>query len=84
MQLHWIWYAMLKGISNQRKRQLLEIFHAPDALFLAQRKDLERVQGIKPEEIPVLMNKDIAEAAQIRNRCRQNRKGYSDRRFPLL
>lgn len=71
MQLHWIWYAMLKGISCQRKRQLLEIFRSPDALFLAQKKDLEQVQGIKREEIPVLMNKDLTEASQIRIRCKE-------------
>lgn len=69
MQLHWVWLATLRGISGSRKQELLEVFNTPEALFLAQRKDLQRVPGITDGEMKLLQEKDLETAARIRSQC---------------
>lgn len=83
--MHWIWFAMLKGISGTRKRELLEAFNSPEALFLAQKKELQRIPGITDEEVKLLQEKNLETAARIRSRCDECGIGvlaYTDSGYP--
>ena len=65
MPVYWIWFAQIKGISLFVKRQLLEKFHDPEEIFLAE-------EGALPKEIAeALQKKDLTEAREIYNRCIQ-------------
>ena len=65
MPVYWIWFAQIKGISLFAKRQLLEKFHDPEEIFLAEK-------GAFPKEIAeALQEKDLTEAREIYNRCIQ-------------
>ena len=65
MQVYWIWFAELKGISLFAKRQLLETFQDPEELYRAEEKNL-------PEELAeALGQKDLTEANRIWQQCRE-------------
>ena len=65
MQVYWIWFAELKGISLFAKRQLLETFQDPEELYRTEEKNL-------PEELAeALGQKDLTEANRIWQQCRE-------------
>ena len=66
MPVYWIWFAQLTGISLFIKRQLLEVFHDPEEVFLAEEKAL---QAFPREVFAALQNKDLTESKQIYDRC---------------
>lgn len=68
MPVYWIWFAQLKGIGLWTKRQLLEVFHDPEELYLAQEKALT---GFPQEVIQALQSKDLSESWQIHRNCVQ-------------
>ena len=61
MPVYWIWFAQLKGINLWTKRQLLEAFHDPEELFLAEEKALQTF----PKEVAnALQDKDLMQSKQ--------------------
>ena len=72
MPVYWIWFAQLRGISYFTKLQLLEHFHDPEELYLADEKTLS---GFPKEVVDALQNKDLTESWQIHRQCIQ--KGIS-------
>lgn len=63
MPVYWIWFAQLKGISLFVKRQLLEKFHDPEEIYLADMK------AVPSQVAEALQEKDLTEATEIYNRC---------------
>ena len=82
MPVYWIWFAELKGINLWTKRQLLETFHDPESIFLAEENALT---GFPKEVAAALQNKDLTESRQIYERCLQKGIGiltYMDEAYP--
>ena len=68
MPIYWIWFAQLKGIGLLTKQQLLQIFHDPEELFLAEESALKDL----PKEVQTaLLNRDLSEATKIMEQCKQ-------------
>jgi len=63
LPVYWIWFAQLKGISLFVKRQLLEKFHDPEEIYLADMK------AVPSQVAEALQEKDLTEATEIYNRC---------------
>ena len=79
MPVYWIWFANLKGISLHKKQQLLESFHDPEEIYLADPK-------VFPEELrDALEEKDLTEAKAIHRQCQERGIGiltYADAAYP--
>ena len=82
MPVYWIWFAQLKGINLWTKRQLLEAFHDPEELFLAEEKALQTF----PKEVAnALQDKDLMQSKQIYDLCMKKGIGiltFADAAFP--
>ena len=80
MPVYWIWFAGLKGLSVQRKRQLLETFLDPEELWRTDPKGL-------PEDVAeVLQEKDLSQALEIYRTCTLQGigvVGFGDEEYPL-
>ncbi len=79
MLVHWIWFANLKGINLYRKQQLLETFHDPEEIYLADSK-------VFPVDLAeALADKDLETAMSICRLCTQKGIGiltYTDAAYP--
>lgn len=67
MQMYWIWFAALQGISLRQKLQLLERFSDPEELYYADTD--EDVTLLPPELAQALSDKDLTEARRIVKQC---------------
>lgn len=83
MQMYWIWFAALQGISLRQKLQLLERFSDPEELYYADTD--EDVTLLPPELAQALSNKDLTEARKIVKQCEDlhiHILTYGDTAFP--
>lgn len=68
MLLYWIWFAALRGISLFTKQQLLNVFHDPEELYMAEEKAFMEL----PAEVrEALSNRDLTGAKEILSLCKQ-------------
>lgn len=70
MQLYWIWYSLLSGLSLRQKYFVLEYFSSPEDIYNAQ--DYSCIPEATQEMVQILSNKDLTHARQIFNRCRRD------------
>lgn len=73
MLIHWIWLSQLPKISRRDKCRLLQLFHDPEELYLADRTALERTQEFSVQHMQILQQKDLTQAAKILSDCAQKR-----------
>lgn len=82
LPLYWIWFAQLRGISLFAKQKLLQVFPDPEELFALEENALRDL----PAEIrEALTNRDLAEAMEILNLCKERSIGiltYGDAAYP--
>ena len=85
MLLHWIWYAHRPGLSDWMKKTLLQYFQDPEEMFFARAEDFSCVEGITPEAVEALTDRDLAPAEEILERCLQKNirvLTYQDAEYP--
>jgi len=68
---YWLWLSTRSGIGVARKKQILEHFGAPEAVYKARDREYLDVPGIKLEDMQVLMDKDIEIAGKIISCCKE-------------
>ena len=48
-QKYWIWFSQIKGLGSKRKQKLLKIYKTPENIYLLNKDELLRVNGIGEE-----------------------------------
>ncbi len=66
---YWIWFAGLRRLRYSTRRALLERFGTPGGIWFAEPKELEKLEGILPDELNELAQRDMAEVNRIVRRC---------------
>jgi len=69
MLVHWIWLAARPGLNEREKVAVLEYFSDPEAAFCAREDALRKVEGLSPNAVAALTDKNLNEAEQILHRC---------------
>ena len=69
MLLHWIWYAILPGIPQRHKLQLLERIPDPEEIYRTEK--YANIPELSPEMAEALGNKDLADARKILADCKR-------------
>lgn len=85
MLLYWIWFAQLAGVPEWIKLALLDAFRDPEEIYYSKPETLCRVEGIEPEHLQALEDKDLRPAEEILKKC--NSKGikiltWDDSKYP--
>lgn len=83
MLIYWMWLAMLQGVTPRQKRRLLEHFSDPEKIYLAE--DYSAVEGITPEMLQALSDKNTDPARARINGCRRKAIGivsFGDPQYP--
>ena len=66
---HWIWLVNLQGITPGQKRELLQKFPDPEDLYHSELQEGD--PNYPPQVIQALSEKDLTQAYQIRQQCRE-------------
>ena len=69
--IHWIWFSQLEGLSQRQKMNLLRQGYEPEDLYHGQEESLQNLEGMQPDFVQALCQKDLSEARQIGEDCRQ-------------
>lgn len=69
MLVHWIWLSRLSKLTCGEKKQLLQRFRDPEALYAADEHALDTVEGLPPKAVENLLQKDLSESRQIMREC---------------
>lgn len=69
MLIHWIWLATRKDMTERQKIAVLDMFHDPEEIFYADRESYAVVEGMTELCADVLMDKNLAHAQNILDRC---------------
>lgn len=78
--IHWIWFSQLPGLSARQKLHFLQQGFEPEDLYNAGQQELEHMPDAGP-----LADKDLTQARQISEQCRQKGIGiltFRDAAFP--
>ncbi len=68
---YWIWFSGLRKLRFRTRRELLKRYGGAKELIQADRRELETLPGLLPEERKALLARETADAAQIAGRCRE-------------
>ena len=85
MIAHWIWLATRPGLNDRMKRIVLDAFSDAEDVYFADREAYATVEGVSPEIVDALADKDLKEAKKILDVCMT--KGiqictYQDENYP--
>lgn len=85
MIAHWIWLATRPGLNDRMKRIVLDAFSDAEDVYFADREAYATVEGVSPEIVDALADKDLKEAKKILDVCMT--KGiqictYQDEEYP--
>ncbi len=83
MLIHWIWYAMLSGVSARQKLKLLERFSDPEDIYYTQ--NFDSVPDVTAEMAEALENKDLSSAQSVQKTCGEKNIGiltFRDAAYP--
>ena len=85
MIAHWIWLATRPGLNDRMKRIVLDAFSDAEDVYFADREAYATVEGVSPEIVDALADKDLKEAKKILDMCMT--KGiqictYQDEEYP--
>lgn len=67
MRLYWIWISLIEGMTALEKLRVLAHFASPEDCFHA--CDYSAVEGLQPEAVAALQNKDLSQAEKILKDC---------------
>ena len=62
MLVHWIWLSTRPHISDRLKVELVRRFQDPEAIYFADGDSFSQVEGLSPEGMSALADKNLAEA----------------------
>ena len=85
MIVHWIWLATRNGVSDRMKVELLHHFQDPENLYFADPDSYRQVEGLSPEGIEALKDKNLRPAEKILEDCLQEKLQiltYQDALYP--
>ena len=85
MIVHWIWLATRNGISDRMKVELLHHFQDPENVYFADSDSYRQIEGLSPEGIETLKDKDLRPAEKILEDCRREKLQiltYQDALYP--
>ena len=71
MLIHWIWLAHRTGISERMKVRILQHFQDPEDSYYADGESYRHIDGITPEAVQALQDKDLTCAETILETCRR-------------
>ena len=71
MLIHWLWFAELSGLSSAQKQMLLMRFSDPEDIFHAGESALRKIEGMTPEILKTLEQKDLTQADAILRKCNE-------------
>lgn len=69
MLIHWIWLATRPSIHDRLKVELLRQFGDPENIFYADNQSFLRVEGLSPEGLESLKDKNLRPAEEILEAC---------------
>ena len=85
MIVHWIWLVTRNGISDRMKVELLHHFQDPENVYFADSDSYRQIEGLSPEGIETLKDKDLRPAEKILEDCRREKLQiltYQDALYP--
>ncbi len=65
----WIWFSELRSLRFRTRSALLERFGGAKEIWFADRREIEALSGLQPEERRALSERNAAEAERIVRRC---------------
>ena len=71
MLLHWIWLAHRPGVGDRLKVRLLQHFRDPEDIYFADGESYRHVEGMTPEAMEALKDKDVSPAEEALEACRR-------------
>ncbi len=85
MLVHWIWLSTRPNMNDRQKKLVLDAFGDPEDVFCGGKEALLQIEGLHPEAISALMDKELTEAQTVLRQCVD--KGisictYHDREYP--
>ena len=69
MLVHWIWLATRPDVNDRVKVELLRHFQDPETVFFADSDSYLQVEGLTPEGMDALNDKNLRPAEEILNEC---------------
>ena len=85
MLIHWLWFAELAGLQDEKKLELLRHFSDAEDIWQATRAELKNVECLSEEELGLLENRELSEAEHIWRICREKQirvLTYGDAAYP--
>ena len=58
---YWIWFSLIKGLGNKRKKKLLEIYRNPKQIYFLKRDNLLKISGIGTQAADNILDERIKE-----------------------
>ena len=65
----WIWFATLHCLRFRTRKALLERYGSAREIWFADRKEIEAIPGLLPEERRALLDRDALDIERIVRRC---------------
>ena len=69
MIVHWIWLATRPSVSDRLKVELVRHFQDPENIYFADPDSYRSIEGLSPEALASLQDKDLTPAEQILEEC---------------
>ena len=85
MIVHWIWLATRNAVSDRLKVELLHHFQDPENVYFADPDSYRQIEGLSPEGLEALKDKDLRPAEKILEDCRWEKLQiltYQDAAYP--
>ena len=73
MLVHWIWLAHRPGVNDRMKLRLLQHFQDPEEIYYADSSVLEHIEGMTPEMLESLCDRDLTPAEETLERCHREK-----------
>ena len=86
MIVHWIWLATRPNITDWVKVELLHSFQDPENVYFAEADSYRQVEGLTPEGLEALQDKDLGPAEKILADCHREKLQiltYQDAGYPV-
>ncbi len=56
---YWIWFSLIKGLGNKRKKKLLEIYKNPKQIYYLKRSKLLKINGIGNQTVDNILDENV-------------------------
>lgn len=83
--LYWIWLSLRTGVANYEFVRLLDYYETPFEIYSAENEEISRIEGISPQLVESLSDKNIDDARRYQHYCAKYGVGlltYGDPKYP--